>query len=158
MGLFRVDEVLQIAMQAEETGRLLYEAVANQATNVEVQGLCRQLAAQEKAHFDTFKTMKDSLANRIDSRRLSVEEMAFVQGLVSGNVVPDEAQARRLARENSLQGVLDLAIQAEKDSQAFYRQILPGVDGANAAAVQRIIDEENTHQQRLEQVRARLGE
>jgi rubrerythrin len=158
MGLFRVDEVLQIAMQAEETGRLLYEAVAAQATNNEVQALCRQLAAREKAHFETFKAMKDSQPSQTDSRRLSVEEIAFVQGLVSGKVVPNEAQARRLARENSLQGVLDMAIQAEKDSQTFYRQILPGVDGANAQAVQKIIDEEKTHQQRLEQVRSRLGD
>jgi len=156
MGLFRVDEVLQIAMQAEEMARLLYEAVAAQTTNRDVRALCRQLAAQEKGHYETFRAMKDGMARQVDSRRLSLEEMGFVQALVQGKVVPNEAQARRLARENSLQGVLDMAIQAEKDSQEFYRQILPGVDGADAQAVQRIIDEEKLHQQRLEQVRSRL--
>jgi rubrerythrin len=156
MGLFRVDEVLQIAMQAEEMARLLYEAVAAQTTNRDVRAICRQLAAQENGHYETFRAMKDGMARQVDSRRLSLEEMGFVQALVQGKVVPNEAQARRLARENSLQGVLDMAIQAEKDSQGFYRQILPGVDGADAQAVQRIIDEEKLHQQRLEQVRSRL--
>ena len=156
MGLFRVDEVLQIAMQAEETGRLLYQALAEQSSDPRVQTLCRQLADQEKGHFEIFKAMKDAQANQTDARRLSLEEMQFIQGLVSGQVVPSEAEARRLVRENNLAGVLDIAIQAEKDSQAFYRQILPGVDGADAKAVQKIIDEEKTHQKRLEQVRGQL--
>ena len=156
MGLFRVDEVFQIAMQAEETGRLLYEALADQAVEPALKTLCRQLANQEAAHYQTFKALKDALANRTDQRRLSLEEMDFVAGLVQGKVVPNEAQARRLARENNLPAVLDMAIRAEIDSQAFYRQILPGVEGSDALAIQRIIEEEKHHQYQLEKVRATM--
>ena len=153
MGLFRLDEVLQMAMQAEESGRLLYETVAKETANPEVAGLCRQLAAQEAGHYQKFKAMKEALPNQTNSRRLSLEEMDFVQGLIEGRVTPLEADAKRIVRENSLAQVLDMAIQAEKDSAAFYGQILAGVDAGDAGTIHEIIEEENRHQRILTEIR-----
>ena len=153
MGLFKLDEVFQMAMQAEESGRLLYEAVAKETANPEVAGMCRQLATQEGRHYEKFKAMREAQANRTDSRRLSLEEMDFVQALIEGRVTPLEAKARRIARENSLAQVFDMAIQAEKDSATFYEQMLAGVDANDAGAIREIIEEEKRHQRILTEVR-----
>ena len=157
MGLFRLDEVLQIAMQAEESGRLLYETVAKETADPKVADLCRQLAIQEGRHYEKFKAMKEAAPNQMNSRRLSLEEMDFVQGLTQGRVTPLEAEAKRIVRDNSPAEVLDMAVQAEKDSAAFYEQILTGVDAADAGAIREIIEEEDRHRGILTDLRKALN-
>jgi rubrerythrin len=155
MGLFSLDEIFQMAMQAEETGRLLYEAVAKEASDPRVADLCRKLAAQEARHYGRFKAIKEAQPER-NSRRLSLEEMDFVDGLMRGRVTPLEAEAKRVARENSLGKVLNLAIQAETDSAAFYEQILPAVDAVEAKAIREIIEEEKRHYRVLSEYRQEI--
>jgi rubrerythrin len=48
MGMFTLDEVLKIAMQAEATGMSLYEVMAKETKDPKVIDLFRQLAGQEK--------------------------------------------------------------------------------------------------------------
>ena len=153
MGLFSLDEVFQMAMQAEESGRLLYEAVAKECSDARVAQLCRALAAQELGHYQKFKGMKEAQARQVESRRLSLEETEFTQALIQGRVIPLEAEARRIARENSLAKVLDMAIRAEQGSVAFYSQMLGSVDPPDAAAIGKIIEEEKRHERQLQEVR-----
>ena len=155
MGLFSLGEVFQIAMQAEESGRLLYVSVAKDASDPKVVDLCKKLAAQEGMHYEKFKAMKEAQPER-NSRRLSLEEMEFVDGLVQGRVTPLESEARRVAKENSLSKVLDLAIQAELDSAALYEQILPAVDAAEVSAIREIIEEEKRHYRILTEYRKEM--
>ena len=156
MGLFRLDEVFQIAMQAEESGRLLYEAVAREADDPRAADLCRKLAAQEGRHYERFKAMRSSQPDDINQKRLSLEEVDFVRGLVRGQVTPVEEKARQTVRENSLAKVLDMAIQTEADSAAFYEQILPGVAGDDAGAIREIIEEEKRHHRILSEYRQEI--
>jgi len=99
---------------------------------------------------------KRILLNDNQKRRLSLEEMEFVSSLVQGQVVPLEEEARRIARSNSLAQILDLAIQAERGSQAFYRQIAAEVDSEAAGTVREIIAEEARHEQILTKVRSEI--
>jgi len=156
MGLFRLDEVLQMAMRAEQMGQRLYEAVAHETKDKAVADLCRRLAAQEKAHFHTFQTMSEALPQNYDAKQLSLDEMAFVQSLVEGTVIPTEAEVRKMARSASLAEMLDRAIAAERDSQHFYRQIAQGVDAAGAKTVNAIIAEEAEHEKTLTAMRKKL--
>lgn len=156
MALFRLDEVFQMAMHAEQMGQLLYESTAKEAKDPQVVDLCQRLASQEKAHYETFKSMQEAMPKDYAARRLSLEEMAFVQSLVDGSVIPSEAEARKAARENSLAQILDTAIQAERNSQDFYGQIAQGVDAAGASAIRAIIEEEKQHEQVLSEARRRL--
>lgn len=157
MGIFRIDEILQMAMQAEESGRLLYETLANQAAGEpKIAELCRQLAAQEKGHFEKFKAMREATPKRLDSRRLALEEIEFVKSLMEGRAVPAETEAKRIVQENSMAQVLSMAIQAEVGSAAFYRELLAGVDSGDAATVREIIEEEKRHEKMLRDARQLL--
>ena len=156
MGLFRLDDVLQMAMRAEQMGQTLYEATAKEAKDPKVSDLCRRLAAQEKSHYETFKAMSEALPPDFDAKRLSLDEMAFVQSLVEGTVIPTEAEVRKAARDAGLAQMLDRAIQAERDSQAFYQQIAQGVDAKDTSAIKVIIAEEAQHEKTLTQMRKSL--
>jgi rubrerythrin len=82
--------------------------------------------------------------------------MDFVDGLMRGRVTPLESEAKRVAKENSLAKVLDLAMQAEVDSAAFYEQILPVVDAVEAKAIREIIEEEKRHYHVLTEYRREI--
>ncbi len=147
--VFAGDEILQIAMELEETGQVFYEAVAAGCGNEAVARLCRRLAQQEIDHYNTFKRMREELPARSASRPLNWQELGFVQDLVNKRVIPDPAQAVSLAREGSLAKTLELAIRMENDSVKFYTELLGASEGEDAQTLKRIIAEENKHAQDL---------
>jgi len=153
MSIFTGEEIFQIAMELEETSQVLYEALAAGCGNRRVADLCRRLAKQEVEHYNLFKRMREALLSRPASREMTREDLDFAQSLVNDRVVPDPADARRVAEAGSLGATLDLAIRMEKDSVLFYTEILPGVAPADAGAVGRIIAEEKRHVQDLTSAR-----
>ena len=149
MAVFTGDEVFQIAMELEETGQVFYEALAAACGDLKVAELCHRLARQEIDHYNKFKLLRERLASRPASHPLTWEEMDFAQALINDRVVPDPAKARELAVKGSVAEALDLAIKLEKDSILFYMDVLPAVDGDDAAAIRQIIAEEKRHAQEL---------
>jgi len=143
--IFNSDEVFQMAMQLEETRRTFYEALAHECPNRQVATLCGQLAGQEMEHYNLFKKMREQMARKTDSRRLSLEELDFVTALLEDKVVLDADQARKNALRGNAREMLDLAIKMEKDSVLFYAELAGAVGPKDAAAVQEIIKEEKKH-------------
>lgn len=157
MNVFRIDELLQMAMHAEQAGKDLYATMAAQAQDPKVADLCRELAAQEAAHYAKFKAMRERLPVDYASKTLSLDEVEFVRSLARGNVIPTDQEARRLVSQNSPAAVLDSAIVAERNSQEFYSQLMSGVAAADASVLKAIISEEKLHEKRLTQVRAKMS-
>ena len=155
-GLFIADEVLQMAMQLEETGQLLYEAVAATCGSEPVAELCRRLAKEEVEHYNTFKRMRQELADRPESRPVTREELKSAQAVINERVVPDPMELGRVARQGSLEEVLELSIQLEDDSVAFYAYLLAAMEGEDAEVVERIITEEQQHARDLREARRGL--
>ena len=153
MALYTLDEIFQMAAQLEDSGRFFYEAVARECPNVAVAEQCRHLAAEEQAHSATFDAMRKALIDRAESRRMVLEKMEFAQALIQQRVLPLEAEARGVAEGSSVADVLDMAIQMEADSVAFYTELLSAVDAEDAAAVERIIQEEKSHDRQLREAR-----
>jgi len=50
MGIYSGAEVFQMAMELEESGRVIYETLAEATDNRGLADLCRNLAAQEIDH------------------------------------------------------------------------------------------------------------
>jgi len=143
------DEIFQIAMEMEETGEVFYEAMAAAGGSEAVANLCRRLAGQEREHYRTFEKMRAALVTRPPDRPLTWEEMEFDQALINDRVVPNPAEALRIASTGNLTETLDLAIRLERDSVTFYSEMLPFVAGDDAEAVGRIIKEEQRHVEEL---------
>lgn len=157
MGTFNLDEVLQIAMQAEESGRRLYDALGQQARDVQLAELCRRLAQQEQGHYEKFKAMRDAQANTLIKHGLGLDDLDFIRSLVNGTVLPSEEEAQRAIREDKVLPLLDMAIAAEVGSVKFYGQLLPHVESSETATVGEIIEEEKRHEKLLREVKQRMS-
>ena len=145
MPIYTGAEVFQVAMEMEDAGRVFYETLAEASSDEKLSDLCRDLAAQETNHFQLFKKMGDELVERPASRPVTWEELGFAQMLIEERMLPDLDDAREAASKGDLASVLDTAIQLEKDSVLFYREMLDEVYEDDVAAVQEIIDEEKRH-------------
>ena len=146
MATYTGDEIFQMAMEMEETGEVLYEAMAAAARNDAVSNLCRRLAAQERQHHKVFERMRQALPT---GRPARWEAMEFDQALINDRIVPDPGEALRIASSGSLTETLELAIQLERDAVSFYSDMLKCVEAGDAEAVGRIIEEERRHAEEL---------
>ena len=145
MATFTGDKVFQMAMEMEQTGEVLYEALAAATSNHAVADLCRRIAEQEREHYTRFEQMRAARLKHSADAPLTCEEMDFVQTLLNERVVPNPTEVRRVVSTGSLTDVLDLAIQMEHDAVSFYCDILRCVEDEDTAAVARIIEEEKRH-------------
>jgi rubrerythrin len=152
----RIDEVLQMAMQAEEAGIAFYETVARKCSDLRVADLCRRLAADEARHLQAFGAMREDVVKRSRPRRLELEEMAILQSAVDGCAVPTAEECRRLASDGSVAKVLDAAIRSEKNAVALYSGLVSGVD--DKESLRKIIEEEQRHAEELAALRKTISQ
>lgn len=156
MGVYSGAEIFQIAMELEEAGRVFYETLAEASKDADLGDLCRNLATQESDHYQKFKKMSEGLVQRPASRPLTWDELHFAQILIEERVLSDPEAARDAASSGDVSGVLETAIQLEKDSVLFYNELLDEADEKDAGAVQEIIDEEKRHVRALVEAKRRL--
>ena len=145
MGIYSGAEIYEIAMELEETGRVFYEALAENSEDRDLGDLCRNLAMQETDHHRKFKKMSEALVQRPASRPLTWDELHFAQILIEERVLSDPDRARDAAVSGDVAEILETAIRLEKDSVLFYSELLKEVDEKDAPAVQEIIEEEKRH-------------
>ena len=155
MGIYSGAEVFQMAMELEKSGRVFYETLAEATENRDLADLCRNLAAQETEHYETFKKLGEELVQRPVSRPLTWDELHFAQILIDERVLPDAEAARDAAGSGDALEVLETAIRLEKDSVLFYTELRGEVDENEVPAIQTIIDEEKRHVRAL--VEAKKG-
>jgi len=154
-GVFTGDEVLQIAMEMEETGQVFYEAIAAGCGNDAVAAFCRRLSEQEGIHYRRFKQMREDLADP-NARTFGWDELDQAQALINERVVPDPAEATRIAAGGRMRDMLDLAVLLESDSIRFYAELAEAAGPEHEPVIRSIIDEERSHEQELRAVRAGL--
>jgi rubrerythrin len=145
MGTYSGAEIFEMAAELEEAGRAFYEKLAEGSKDEALTDLCRTLAEQETSHYRKFKRMGEELVERPASRPLTWDELHFAQILIEERVLSDPEAAREAASTGDIAGILDTAIQIEKDSVLFYNELLGEVEEEDAAAVREIIDEEKRH-------------
>ncbi len=155
MAALHIDEVLQMAMQVEESGVAFYDKVAKNCGNDGVAALCRDLAAEESEHLQAFDALRREMVATVRARRLEPEQMALMQDLIDDLVLPECAREPDVPPTCSLPEILRMAVKLERDSVRFYKRLRAGV--SDTATVDRIIAEEERHIERIEEIGQRLG-
>ena len=147
---FNADEIFEMAEEIERNAAVFYREAAHNAQDNAVKSMLLSLAEMEDGHQKTFAQMR---------RELSAEEketttfdpdnqvaqylrtMADFHG-TEGKVSPTE----KLTGRESMSEILKIALQAEKNSIAFYVGIKDMVSSKSAKQrVQAIIIEEMAH-------------
>jgi rubrerythrin len=147
---FNADEVFEMAEEIERNAARFYREASETASAEDVKNMLLELAAMEDGHEKTFAQMRKELS-RAEKEPMTFDpenEVAlYLQTLADfhgteGKVSPTE----KLSGQESMSEILKIAMQAEKNSIAFYvgiKDLVP--DKAGKDKIQAIIIEEMAH-------------
>lgn len=148
--VFNADEVFEMAEQIERNGAKFYRQAAQKAGDSTLKTMFNDLAAMEEGHEKTFAQMRKELGaedkepttfDPDNQVALYLRTMADFHG-TEGKAGPNEF----FTGKETLEDVLKTALQAEKNSIAFYVGIRDLVPSKSAKEkVHKIIIEEMAH-------------
>lgn len=147
---FNADEIFEMAETIESNGAAFYREASMKASDGELKKLLTDLADMEDGHRETFAQMRQDLSSEekeVTAYDPDNEAAQYLKTMASfhgteGKVSPTE----KLTGQESMEELLRIALQAEKDSIAFYVGIKDLVsEKSGRSKVEKIIVEEMTH-------------
>jgi len=154
-----IADIFRLAVDAEETGQLFYEALGACCGNPHVSDLCHRMVIQEAEHRRKFEKMHQEYSRNVrayhshggkthwdeDIENRSTCDGEYIQRLINERIIPAPGEARAVARQGSLRKALEMAIKMERDSIALYEEMLEGASPAHVQVLKEIIEEERQH-------------
>ena len=147
---FNAFEIFEMAEQIERNGVKFYRKAAEGISDRDVRQMLLDFAEMEAEHEETFAGMRKQLSDR--ERELRVfdpenEVALYLQAMASGHVFDlKKDPGEQLTGTETVEDILKLAIDAEKDSIVFYlglKDFVPVKAGKDR--VEAIIKEEMGH-------------
>lgn len=159
---YNADEVFQMAEQIERNGAIFYERAAGMVSDPDAKKLLSDFAKWELQHEKTFAALREQFKTYQDVT-VELDDMddvvgAYLRSIADGYVfdvreIPEDV----LAGDETLEEILVLAIDAEKNSIVFYvgiQQDTPAGQGRDK--IDRIIREEMSHVSALSKALAKI--
>jgi rubrerythrin len=147
---FSADEVFEMAEQIERNGAKFYRQAAARADNSQIKEMFLGMAAMEDGHLQTFQEMRNELAEAekggdvfdpYDEAAMYLQALADSKGF-EGMISPTQ----ELTGKESTEEVLEIAIEAEKNSVLYYVGLKNLVSAeAGRDKVENVIREEVRH-------------
>jgi len=152
---FSGSEILEIAMGIERSGIAFYDTLAEKTRNKNTCSLYTYLSGEEKKHLMSFRNMADSSEKYEPPESYPGEYTTYLKSLIDTAVFSDADVTRRIA-ENAASDcdVIDIGIQAEKDSILFYTELRAIVSKSDRDIVDTIIEAEKDHLRQLSELKA----
>jgi rubrerythrin len=152
--MFSIGDIIDLAIRIEENGERVYRTAVEKAPNPSLASLLQWLADEEARHIRWFSELREAaVSTQIDPR---LEEMGrnILRSVVGEQSFSlDEADFSRIDTVNDL---LRLSIEFEKDTILFYEMIQPFIqDNQSLDKLREIIEEETRHIGLLEEYRAK---
>jgi rubrerythrin len=129
------DDVFGMAIRIEENGFAFYSGVAKKTQETAVKKLFAELANMEQGHVTAFKSLRATMpAELLEPPVWDPEGLAesYLQATADTHIFTVEAAQDRLQGVNNADQAIDMAIQFEKDSVAFFlgmKELLSQPDG-----------------------------
>jgi len=149
---FNAFEIFEIAEQLERNGAKFYRKAARSIADQELRKMLLELADMEAEHEKTFAGMRKQLSESDKDWQLRVfdpenELSLYLQAMANGHVFDlRKDPSKQLRSTETVEDILKLAIDAEKDSIIFYlglKDFVPVKAGKDK--VEEIIKEEMSH-------------
>lgn len=150
MALLTGGEIIEIAMDLEESGEAFYNAVAEKATTPGIKELFEDLALQEQYHRRAFQQMgRDAVELALTPEQWK-QFQGYTNALLQQSFFAKPENALNLAAQaEDEQAALQAALDFEKEAMLFFHELLDVVKDADRQVVERIVQEEKQHIQRL---------
>lgn len=143
------EDVFTMAIRIEKNGHGFYAGAAAKANDPETKKLFQELAAMEANHIESFKILRSSLPESALSPGIWDPEglaESYLQASADTHIFTIEDADSRLKNVNTAQEALNMAIQFEKDSLAFFlgiKEMLP--DPRGKSEIDQLIRAEMQH-------------
>ena len=144
-GIFRVSEIVEMAIDEEHNGYHFYKALEARAETDPVKTAAARLAEEEQGHEKAFIALKDRLSTYIPPESYPGEYADYVGALVEGRAFPSEEEAAALARAGSDADAVRSAIHFEKNTLLFMSEMQRLVPESERETVEVLMDEERGH-------------
>jgi rubrerythrin len=152
--LFSANEILDLAIKLEKNGELVYRDAIEKVSNPELIRLLEWMADEEFKHANWFAELKLKLDQK--SVNPFMEKMSRE---LFDDLLGDKNFSLKDVDFYSVSDIDDLIaifIEFEKDSVRFYRVLEPFIgDPVSLESLKKIIDEENCHIKRLQELMGR---
>ena len=151
MALFQAADIVELAMQVEESGEAFYTAVAAKVETPEARELFEYLAGQEVIHYQIFQRLSQSVR---EAPFMTDEEwdlyVDYLQGTVQSAFFEGTDKALALAETVAdSQTAIQMAIGFEKETLLFFYDLRDRIPDADRPVLDKVIDEEKRHVRRL---------
>ncbi|HZJ83156.1 MAG TPA: ferritin family protein [Clostridia bacterium] len=147
LATFSYDEVLEIAINIEKRGYELYTSAAKITKSDPAKNILLFLADQEKGHEEIFRKLHKDVKEKgqNNSIKLSKESTEHLKSIADSSIFPADDE-QFLEKVNTLDDIIKVAKQAEKDSILFYVELSNyAPDEASEDFYKLIIQEEKEH-------------
>jgi len=133
---FNAFEIFEIAEQIERNGVKFYRTAAKAVSDQDLRQTLLELADMEAEHEETFASMRKQLSEADKDWQLRVfdpenELSLYLQAMANGHVFDlKKDPSEQLRNAETIEDILKLAINAEKDSIVFYlglRDFVPAI-------------------------------
>ncbi len=139
------NDVFEMVMAMERTGKDFYEALAMACDDPDVRGFCVRAAKDEMNHLSSFREMRSIWTKSVGSdSRSTPEAVEALAAMTKGRIQPDPNAVRKVALHGTLKDAVILAMEMEQDAIQFYGGLISSLPDA-AKAIQGIVDQERRH-------------
>lgn len=143
---FRGEEIIEIAVQMEQAGKLFYEKAAQVAEDAKLKDMLDFLAQEEDKHIQDFTKLGEKLNyNFLPADTYAGEYEDYVRSLVSSHIF-NINQVEDLVKEiKSDKDILRFALSFEKDSIVFFQEFKNMGSKEAQGVIEDLINEERGH-------------
>ena len=152
--MFSTNEILDLAIRIEKNGEAVYRQAAEKISNSELASLLTWMADEEVKHANWFAELKRQLDQKsLDPFMEKMSRELFNDLLGEKNFSLKDVDFSSVKDFDQL---IDIFIEFEKDSVRFYEVLEPFIsDPVCLESLKKIIDEENCHIKRLQELTGR---
>ena len=150
--MFSITEIIEIAVQLEKNGEKVYREAIGKSKNIEMDGLLLWMADQELEHAEWFMALKDNIEESQNCSQINEMNGSLINDLM-GKQTFSLADVD-FSRVKNSEHLIDIFIEFEKDTILFYEMLKTFlVDEKTIGHLEKIIQEESSHIEKLEDLR-----
>jgi rubrerythrin len=155
---YSLPEIVELAVQTEQGGKMFYEAVAARTQDAVLKQLFQLLAEEETNHIATFVELGRRVRVAPEELPYNWEEATlYLKSIVDSRYFLGKDKALALAGESKdAEETLGHALGFEKETLLFYAEILSMVSERNQQPVRELIEQERQHVRKLQELRSAL--
>lgn len=141
--LFSIRELLQVAIEEEQTGAAFYRALAEETNDRELEAFALRVAQMEDAHEELFADLLERCRKADIGREAAGDYMTY---MAQDRVLTSEEDARRMAQniDDPVEAAAR-ALELERQTLLFFLEIKEFVPDDQVALLEEVIDEERQH-------------